>query len=141
MVSWQVLGFCQLEMYIFPGEKTRIYHCCSRSVSDGEGCTHGPHVFYESKVEDLHARYPFSPLQPSADTSTGLDVAAIDCEMIYTTGGMRVARVSVVDGSGKEVYDQMVRMDPGVEVMYVAYPLNQFIILTSKVTISPASRV
>jgi RNA exonuclease 1 len=77
-------------------------------------------VFYESKVEDLHARYPFSPLQAGTDTSTALDVAAIDCEMIYTTGGLRVARVSVVDGSGQEVYDQLVRMDQGVEVMYVA---------------------
>jgi RNA exonuclease 1 len=92
-------------------------------MSDGEGCSHGPHVFYESKAEDLHARYPFSLLQPGADTSTTLDVAAIDCEMIYTTGGMRVARVSVVDGSGKEVYDQLVRMDPGVEVMYVVNSL------------------
>lgn len=99
------------------GERTRLHNCCSRSVSDGEGCTHGPHVFYESKVEDLHARYPFSHLQPATDTSTALDVAAIDCEMIYTTGGMRVARVSVVDGSGKEVYDQLVRMDPGVEII------------------------
>lgn len=73
-------------------------------------------------MEDLHARYPFSHLQPATDTSTALDVAAIDCEMIYTTGGMRVARVSVVDGSGKEVYDQLVRMDPGVEIMYVVCP-------------------
>ena len=39
--------------------------------------------------------------------------------MIYTTGGMRVARVSVVDGSGKEVFDELVRMDDGVEVMLV----------------------
>jgi RNA exonuclease 1 len=122
MVSRHVLGPWQLEMLFLPGEKTRLYNCCSRSVSDGEGCSHGPHVFYESKVEDLHARYQFSLLQPGADSSTALDVAAIDCEMIYTTGGMRVARVSVVDGSGKEVYDQLVRMDPGVEVMYVAYP-------------------
>lgn len=40
--------------------------------------------------------------------------------MIYTTGGMRVARVSVVDVAGKEVLDEIVRMDEGVEVMYVA---------------------
>jgi RNA exonuclease 1 len=78
-------------------------------------------VFYESEVEDLRARHPFSHLQAGTDISTALDVAAIDCEMIYTTGGLRVARVSVVDGSGKEVYDQLVRMDQGVEVMYVVF--------------------
>jgi RNA exonuclease 1 len=39
--------------------------------------------------------------------------------MIYTTGGMSLARVSVVDGSGKEVYDELVRLDDGVEMMFV----------------------
>ena len=39
--------------------------------------------------------------------------------MIYTTGGMRVARVSVVDGDGKEVFDKYVKMDEGVHVMLV----------------------
>jgi hypothetical protein len=40
--------------------------------------------------------------------------------MIYTTGGMRVARVSVVDGTGSEIFDEMVRMDDGIEVMSVS---------------------
>lgn len=98
------------------GEKTRIYTCCSRPVSDSEGCAHGPHVFYESKAEDLHARHPFSSLRPPGSTEV-LDVVAMDCEMIYTTGGMRVARVSAVDGSGVQVFDQLVRMDEGVQVI------------------------
>lgn len=99
------------------GEKTRIYSCCSRSVSDSEGCTHGPHVFYESKPEELHSRYSFSLLKNPAESSVALDIACIDCEMIYTTGGLRVARVSMVDGSGNQVFDQLVRMDDGVHVM------------------------
>lgn len=37
--------------------------------------------------------------------------------MVYTTGGMRVARVSVVDSTGKEIFDELVRMDEGVEVI------------------------
>ncbi|KAG6821620.1 hypothetical protein H0H93_000129 [Arthromyces matolae] len=36
------------------GEKTRIYSCCSRPVADSEGCTHGPHVFYESYIEESY---------------------------------------------------------------------------------------
>jgi RNA exonuclease 1 len=51
--------------------------------------------------------------------NTALDVAAIDCEMVYTTGGMRCARVSVVDGSGTQIFDELVRVDDGVEIMYV----------------------
>jgi len=41
--------------------------------------------------------------------------------MVYTTGGMRVARVSVIDGTGKEVFDELIKMDEGVEVVYVPF--------------------
>jgi RNA exonuclease 1 len=41
----------------------------------------------------------------------------MDCEMIYTTGGFRVARVSVIDARGKQVFDELVRMDDDVYVM------------------------
>jgi RNA exonuclease 1 len=70
-------------------------------------------------VEELHSRHPFSFLAPKSSSTAVLDVVALDCEMIYTTGGFRVARVSIVDGSGKEVFDQLVRMDDGVHVMSV----------------------
>ncbi|KAJ7180186.1 ribonuclease H-like protein [Mycena crocata] len=99
------------------GQKVRVYRCCSRPAPDNDGCTRGPHVFYEGKAEDLHARHAFSYLKSPPSASTVLDVASLDCEMIYTTGGMRVARVSVVDGAGTEVFDELVRMDDGVEVI------------------------
>lgn len=86
------------------GEKMRVYSCCSKPTSNPEGCTHGPHVFYEKDAENLHRRHAFSHTRPphTSGADSALDVAALDCEMIYTTGGMRVARVSVVDGSGAE---------------------------------------
>ncbi|KAJ6628711.1 hypothetical protein B0H10DRAFT_1988935 [Mycena sp. CBHHK59/15] len=85
------------------GQKVRVYRCCSRPAPDDDG--------------DLHARHAFSFLKPPPAPASVLDVAALDCEMIYTTGGMRVARVSVVDGAGAEVFDELVRMDDGVEVI------------------------
>ncbi|TFK55937.1 hypothetical protein OE88DRAFT_1621054 [Heliocybe sulcata] len=106
------------------GERMRIYSCCGKPTGESEGCHKGPHVFYETKPEELHARHAFSPTRPPSTPESGsgskdtvLDVVALDCEMIYTTGGMRVARVSVVDGSGAEVFDQLVRMDDGVHVI------------------------
>ncbi|KAJ7047275.1 ribonuclease H-like domain-containing protein [Mycena alexandri] len=100
------------------GQKVRVHRCCSRPAPDDDGCVRGPgHVFYESKPELLHARHAYSFLKSSPSAGTVLDVAALDCEMIYTTGGMRVARVSVVDGAGTEVFDELVRMDEGVEVI------------------------
>lgn len=101
------------------GERMRSYSCCSKPAEES-GCTRGHHVFYESKAEDLHSRHAFSFTRPPVadiEMDTALDVVALDCEMVYTTGGMRVARVSVVDGSGKQVFDQLVRMDDGVEVI------------------------
>lgn len=84
------------------------------------GCQKGPHVFHEHLTASLHARYPFSA---SASTCTGedglgaLDICAIDCEMVHTTAGMSVARVSCVDHKGEEVFDHLVRMSEGVDVV------------------------
>ncbi|KAI0304099.1 Rexo1 protein [Russula brevipes] len=98
------------------GERTRIFTCCSLTADDhAEGCTRGPHVFYESEPSLLHARHPFSE-SPSV-ASSALDIAALDCEMVYTTGGFRIARVSVIDATGKEVFDELIKMDDGIEVV------------------------
>ncbi|KAI9508949.1 Rexo1 protein [Russula earlei] len=98
------------------GERTRTYTCCSLTADvHADGCTRGPHVFYETEASLLHARHPFSESPPS--TSSVLDIVALDCEMVYTTGGFRIARVSVVDASGKEVFDELIKMDDGVQVV------------------------
>ncbi len=101
---------------------------------EDDGCERGPHVFYESDPEQLHRRHAFSftrqkhsnslgqngePPKAPKGSDTALDAVALDCEMIYSTGGMRVARVSVIDSAGKEIFDELVRMDEGVEVMFV----------------------
>ena len=104
------------------GVRVQVYRCCSRTEADGPGCERGVHVFLDKEPVWMHARFPFThtrpPYPPDGDKiETALDVVALDCEMIYTTGGMRVARVSVVDGNGEEVFDKQVKMDEGVHVM------------------------
>lgn len=137
----RLLATNTLMMYCKSGEKIRMYNCCSRPTTSDEGCVKGPHVFYESNPEDLHARHAFSHTRQaalsSATSDTALDIVALDCEMIYTTGGMRVARVSVVDGGGAEIFDEFVRMDDGVEVMCVPpfYLLYVFLMLALVITI------
>ena len=83
-------------------------------------------------MEELHSRHPFSFLAPESSSTSVLDVVALDCEMIYTTGGFRVARVSIVDGSGKEVFDQLVRMDDGVHVMSVLLFFLPFLLILNQ---------
>ena len=113
-------GCVQLVTDSSAGEKRRVYTCCARTV-DEEGCEVGPHVFYEKEPEALHRRHAFTHTRPPNDPVTAkdsaLEVVALDCEMIYSTGGMRVARVSVVDAHGEELLDEFIRMDEGVEVM------------------------
>ncbi|KDQ12757.1 hypothetical protein BOTBODRAFT_112367, partial [Botryobasidium botryosum FD-172 SS1] len=100
------------------GARERVYRCCLQQTTSGEGCQKGPHVFYESDPVALHSRHAFTPTRSARDgAATSIDVIAMDCEMIYTTAGMSVARVSAVDGTGKEVFDQLVRMSEGVDVL------------------------
>ena len=129
LINGKLLSNCfvsELVLIGSPGERTRVYTCCSRPSSEGGGCIRGPHVFYESEPTKLHLRHAFSPTRAplfSKDSSeTALDVAALDCEMVYTTGGMRCARVSVVDGARNEVFDEFVKMDDDVEIVYVSCP-------------------
>ncbi|KAL1743763.1 hypothetical protein HDZ31DRAFT_83208 [Schizophyllum fasciatum] len=100
------------------GERARVRTCCAKTDAESAGCTTGAHVFYDTDPVVLHARHPFSFLPPrSAPQRTTLDVIALDCEMIYTTGGMRVARVSLINGAGATIFDDFVKMDEGVEVL------------------------
>lgn len=93
-----------------------IYGCCSAAYPSSPGCQTGPHVFTEKNIEELHIRHAFT-LSSRIDTPSALEVATIDCEGVYTTQGMSVARVSVCDSDGKLVFDEPVRPDDGVEVI------------------------
>jgi RNA exonuclease 1 len=105
-----------------PGEKERqrVYRCCSQPAELVDPCSKGPHVFVEKDPVDLHARVPF--VETSGEHGDVTDVVALDCEMIYSTAGLSLARVSVVDGQGELLLDEFVRMDDGVAIMYVLSP-------------------
>ncbi|KAG8826558.1 RNA exonuclease 3 [Serendipita sp. 401] len=98
------------------GQTNKIYACCSAPFPSSPGCQFGPHVFVEKAIEELHSRHPFTQ-STSVERSTNLEIATIDCEGVYTTQGMSVARVSVCDADGKVVFDELVRPDDGVEVI------------------------
>ncbi|KZO93710.1 hypothetical protein CALVIDRAFT_566193 [Calocera viscosa TUFC12733] len=99
-----------------PGGKREKFYACCQSNDASEGCQLGAHVFRETSAEELHARHAFSITLPFTGVKEKmLDVVALDCEMIYTTQGMSCARVTVVDGRGDEVLDELVRLDEGVK--------------------------
>ncbi|GAA5996747.1 uncharacterized protein JCM10292_003178 [Rhodotorula paludigena] len=102
------------------GTKQRVYSCCPAVAA--APCQIGPHVFKDEDPAVLHSRVPFissSKLRPpaSSDLPPAVDIVALDCEMIYTTSGMSLARVTVLSSSGSVLLDEHVRPPPGVAVL------------------------
>lgn len=79
----------------------------------------------------MYANHHVSESQLDADRLTGFvrtiarpeeyrpsraDVFALDCEMCYTTAGLELTRVTVVNFERKTVYDALVRPDNKVPI-------------------------
>ncbi|GAA5875693.1 hypothetical protein JCM3774_002583 [Rhodotorula dairenensis] len=110
------------------GVKQRVYSCCP-SVGAAP-CQVGPHVFKDEDASVLHSRVAFVPTSslrtsavPSVTSSSAIappaavDIVALDCELVYTTAGMSLARVTVLSGSGSVLLDEHVRPPTGVAVV------------------------
>ncbi|GAA5854104.1 hypothetical protein JCM8547_008228 [Rhodosporidiobolus lusitaniae] len=105
------------------GVRQRVWSCCP-SVG-APPCQVGPHVFKDDSDAALHSRVPFvlaSSLRSSISSSstplpTATDLAALDCELIYTTSGMSLARVTVLSSSGSLLLDEHIRPPPSSTVL------------------------
>lgn len=82
----------------------RLYSCCLSSVG-GKGCTTLVHVFSFSDTQTLASISPFKVLAESSKH----DIVALDCEMSYTTTGLDLTRVTVVDADGSTLLDEIVK--------------------------------
>lgn len=109
-----------------PGEgRRRVFRwtCCGRvadaQVLGDDRCTTGPHVFKEDDAHALHRRAGFVTFADlGADHGDEvLGVAALDCEMSYTTAGMSVTRITLVDETGDVIFDELIRCPDGVAVV------------------------
>ena len=83
----------------------RLLHTCCMQDSNSEGCTKGPHVYKLDVDEELHKQIPFTKLEERKERC--LPIAAVDCEMAYTTGGSELIRVTVVDWNSSKVFDEL----------------------------------
>ncbi|KAK0080746.1 hypothetical protein PV325_013373, partial [Microctonus aethiopoides] len=85
--------------------------CCENSDANSNGCTKAAvHVFNTWEPNygcyDGFIQTPY-PLHKANDGDYG--VYGIDCEMCYTTCGLEVTRVTIVDICGTVVYDTFVK--------------------------------
>ncbi|XP_046552109.1 LOW QUALITY PROTEIN: RNA exonuclease 1 homolog [Haliotis rubra] len=89
------------------------YNCCGGDLGT-EGCQVCKyHVFESNKSESVTGYMKTIPSSPPIDGDYG--VYAMDCEMVYTKGGMELARVTVIDPESKPVYETLVK--PGFPVI------------------------
>ncbi|KAL7417329.1 hypothetical protein BDY24DRAFT_166484 [Mrakia frigida] len=105
------------------GVRTQLATCCLAPFNS-PGCTSSlSHVFKETSPSDLHRRVGFKTTEQVRERlmngemggigmGGGLEVGAMDCEMFYSTCGMSVGRVTLLDEEGKVVLDEFVRPDP-----------------------------
>lgn len=106
-------------------QRVQRWQCCGRTVDSGvlgdDRCSVGPHTFKEEEARALHAREGFvtwAQLQQETqvDPDMLLEVAAMDCEMCYTTAGMSVTRITLVDETGQVLFDELIR-PAGVHIL------------------------
>ncbi|ESO06160.1 hypothetical protein HELRODRAFT_106036 [Helobdella robusta] len=85
------------------------YMCCQSDIS-AKGCEVAEcHVHEENKLTDLAGYVETTTCKPRKNDDYG--VFALDCEMVYTTVGCELARVTVVNQDLKAVIDDLVKPD------------------------------
>ncbi|KAG7169964.1 exonuclease GOR-like [Homarus americanus] len=83
------------------------YYCCKRPRYS-EPCTTAEHHVTEEIDPDNLTGYIHTGRDSSVNT---IGIYALDCEMVYTTDGMDVAAISVVDWKRRLVYETLVKPD------------------------------
>ena len=93
------------------------YQCCGKRVIDSPACcTEEQNHVYQHKVvgEEIfpHPHHGFistTKKKTRGKSKASRDVVALDCEMVYTVAGLKLAQVVVVDVKGLVKYSSYVR--------------------------------
>lgn len=100
--------------------RVQIWTCCNKAVGSNtlgdDSCCYGPHVFKETAGLDLHRREAFITTKELIESTRNessltaqLDIVALDCELSYTTAGLTLTRLTLVDEEGEMILDELVR--------------------------------
>ncbi|CAD6584729.1 MAG: RNA exonuclease 3 [Tremellales sp. Tagirdzhanova-0007] len=96
---------------LIEGRRKWIHSCCKRERGE-VGCEDGVHVFTDGEDDAALARrvgYRNVKQVRDGEETEGVDVVGMDCEMICTTAGISLGRVTVVDEEGAVLLDELVR--------------------------------
>jgi len=84
-----------------------VYDCCGASVGESEGCNVADSHVHDENKKKLNGYVKTIDLR-KIDPRKRERVYGLDCEMIYTTHGFELARVSLVKHTGETRYDSYV---------------------------------
>ncbi|XP_077331948.1 RNA exonuclease 1 homolog isoform X1 [Lithobates pipiens] len=90
-----------------PGGWETQYNCCSSGVGS-PGCQVAKQHVHDGRKENLDG---FVKTFDKLNESESPGVYALDCEMCYTTKGLELTRVTVINSQLKVVYDTFVQPD------------------------------
>ncbi|CCH42454.1 RNA exonuclease 3 [Wickerhamomyces ciferrii] len=99
------------------GERTAHWECCDQVVGESQGCkTINHHVFKASDPFELENLISFRKSPKAAEGDKKRQIVGLDCEMGYTTRGLEMIRLTIVDFfSGSTIFDEIVK--PSGEVL------------------------
>ena len=92
------------------------YSCCSGDMNS-DGCEVGKHVYdgdYDGDCVGVNLKGYVETLDNKEDLlkkQSSTNIYALDCEMCYTTKGLELTRISIVDINMKEIYETLVKPD------------------------------
>ncbi|KAM3961120.1 LOW QUALITY PROTEIN: uncharacterized protein ACR2FA_004670 [Aphomia sociella] len=106
-------GFASVkeECIYHPNNKYRVrgearYQCCSQDGTSDGCCIAPSHVYEYVDFENLKGYVRTMPPEKSMDD---YGVYSLDCEMCYTTHGLDLTRVTVINSACKVVYETLIR--------------------------------
>ncbi|XP_045504067.1 RNA exonuclease 1 homolog [Colias croceus] len=99
------------ECIYHPNNKYRVrgevrYQCCSQDGSSDGCCIAESHVYEYVDFENLKGYVKTLPPEKEMDD---YGVYSLDCEMCYTTQGLDLTRVTVINSSCKVIYETLIK--------------------------------
>ncbi|XP_004631198.1 putative exonuclease GOR [Octodon degus] len=90
------------------GAWENLYTCCS-APAGAVGCQVAKQHVHDGRKENLEGFVKTGTNGPSQDTHP--EIYALDCEMCFTTRGLELTRITLVDADMRVVYDTFVKPD------------------------------
>ena len=109
-------AYPSLCIYHWDNKGLQVYYkCCFKRVNEAPGCSRERYHVFQHKVvgvERLPHPHGFISTTNSKNKGKGKasrDVVSLDCEMVYTVAGLKLAQVVVLDVKGFVIYSTYVR--------------------------------